>query len=67
MSIIHNRMPAIIHPRDYDKWLDPSAQTPENLKPLIRPYPAEEMNAYPVSTMVNKPENDIPDLVVPVR
>lgn len=67
MSLIHNRMPAILHPRDYDKWLDPSAQTPETLKPLIKPYPAEEMNAYPVSTLVNKPENDRPDLVVPVR
>lgn len=67
MTLIHNRMPAILHPRDYAKWLDPSAQTPESLKPLIKPYPAEMMNAYPVSTMVNKPENDIPDLVVPVR
>ena len=67
MSLIHNRMPAILHPRDYEKWLDPSAQTPETLKPLIKPYPAEEMNAYPVSTLVNKPENDIPGLVVPVK
>jgi putative SOS response-associated peptidase YedK len=60
-------MPAILHPRDYAKWLDPSPQTPENLKPLIKPYPAEEMSAYPVSTMVNKPENDLPELVVPVK
>lgn len=67
MSLIHDRMPAILHPRDYAKWLDPSPQTPENLKPLIKPYPAEGMNAYPVSTMVNKPENDIPELVVPVK
>lgn len=67
MSLIHNRMPAILHPRDYAKWLDTSPQTPESLAPLIKPYPAEEMSAYPVSTMVNKPENDIPELVVPVK
>jgi putative SOS response-associated peptidase YedK len=66
-SLIHNRMPVILHPRDYAKWLDPSPQTPENMAPLLKPYPAEEMNAYVVSTMVNKPENDIPELVVPVR
>jgi putative SOS response-associated peptidase YedK len=67
MVLIHNRMPAILHPRDYAKWLDSAPQTPENLSPLLKPYPAEEMNAYVVSTMVNKPENDIPELVVPVR
>ena len=67
MTLIHNRMPAILHPRDYGKWLDPSPQTPENLLPLIQPYPADKMNAYPVSTQVNKPENDNPELVVQVK
>ncbi|MEO8356865.1 MAG: SOS response-associated peptidase [Chloroflexota bacterium] len=66
-SLVHNRMPAILHPRDYAKWLDASPQSPESLKPLIKPYPAEEMSAYAVSRMVNKPENDIPELVVPVN
>ncbi len=67
MAIIHNRMPAILHPRDYNKWLDPSAQTPDQLKPLIKPFPAELMNAYPVSPMVNAPANDMPELVIPVK
>jgi putative SOS response-associated peptidase YedK len=67
MALIHNRMPAILHPRDYEKWLDPSPQTPENLLPLLKSYPAEQMNAYPVSTQVNKPENDNPELVVQVK
>ena len=64
-GIIHNRMPVILHPRDYAKWLDPSPQTPDQLKPLIKPFPAEMMNAYPVSTQVNTPANDTPELVVP--
>ena len=67
MKLIHNRMPAILPPRDYTKWLDPSSQTPENLLPLIQPYPVEQMNAYPVSTQVNKPENDYSELVVQVK
>jgi len=66
VSIIHNRMPVILHPRDYAKWLDISPQTPDQLKPLIKPFPTEEMTAYPVSTMVNKTENDTPELVVPI-
>lgn len=66
-SIIHDRMPVILHPRDYAKWLDPSPQPPDQLKPLIKPFPAELMNAYPVSTLVNTPANDIPELVVPAH
>jgi len=65
MASLHNRMPVVIHPRDYGKWLEPSPQTPENLLPLIKPYPADIMSAYAVSTLVNKPENDTPQLVVP--
>ena len=64
-ELIHNRMPVILHPRDYAKWLDPSPQTPDQLKPLIKPFPADLMDAYPVSTLVNTPANDIPELVVP--
>ncbi len=67
MAIIHNRMPAILHPRDYAKWLDPSPQTPDQLKPMIKPFPAEMMNAYPVSPMVNAPANDVPELVLPAK
>ena len=67
MSMIHDRMPVILHPRDYAKWLDPTHQTPDRLLPLVKPYPAEAMDAYIVSTMVNKPANDTPELVVPVR
>ncbi|MEW6287745.1 MAG: SOS response-associated peptidase [Chloroflexota bacterium] len=65
MATLHNRMPAILHPRDYAKWLDPSPQTPESLLPLLKPYPAEAMTAYPVSTLVNKPGNDSPELIAP--
>ena len=65
MGSLHSRMPVILHPRDYGNWLDASPQTPEKLLPLIKPYPADAMSAYPVSMLVNKPSNDSPELVVP--
>jgi putative SOS response-associated peptidase YedK len=65
MATIHNRMPVILHPRDYARWLDPSHQTPADLTPLLRPFPADQMSAHPVSTLVNSPGNDRPELVVP--
>jgi putative SOS response-associated peptidase YedK len=66
MTTIHNRMPVILNPANYDEWLDTAPRAPESLQPLIRPFPAEAMSAYPVSTMVNKPEVDRAELVVPV-
>ena len=65
MESIHDRMPVILHPRDYAKWLNPAPQTPENLQPLIKPFPTEAMTAYPVSILVNKVTNDTPELVLP--
>jgi len=65
MEMIHDRMPVILHPRDYAKWLNPAPQTAESLQPLIKPFPADAMSAYAVSTLVNKATNDIPELVVP--
>jgi putative SOS response-associated peptidase YedK len=65
MATIHNRMPVILNPRDYAKWLDPTPQTPANLQPLLQPFPADMMSAYPVSTLVNSPGTDRAELVVP--
>ena len=66
MEMIHDRMPVILHPRDYAKWLDTAPQPPERLQPLLKPFPADDMTAHPVSTLVNKAANDMPELVVPV-
>ena len=67
MSGLHNRMPVILDPADYAEWLDPAPRTPESLQPLLRPFPADKMSAHPVSTLVNAPANDRPELVVPVQ
>jgi len=62
---IHDRMPVIIPPDGYRLWLDPRSE-PDALAELLKPYPAEPMEAYPVSTAVNSPRNDDPRLIEPV-
>ncbi|MCS7220418.1 MAG: SOS response-associated peptidase [Anaerolineae bacterium] len=62
---IHDRMPAVLRPEAYTMWLDPMIQTPETLSELLKPYPASEMEAYPVSTLVNNPKNDLPACILP--
>ena len=66
MSPIHNRMPVILVPASYDQWLDPTFQHIEPLNALLRPYPSEELTAYPVSTLVNNPRHDVPQCLEPV-
>lgn len=63
---IHNRMPAILPSQAYAQWLSPEEVSPSVLKALLRPYPSEEMLAYPVSPRVNRPEVDTPELILPV-
>jgi putative SOS response-associated peptidase YedK len=58
MAPIHNRMPVIVDPADYTLWLEPAVQDIERLQPLIRPFPADEMTAFKVSTVVNNPRNE---------
>jgi len=62
---IHDRMPVILPPDAYDLWLDPEFQDKEKLLSMLRPYPAEGMVAYPVSTIVNSPRNENPACVEP--
>jgi putative SOS response-associated peptidase YedK len=56
MAPIHNRMPVILGTQDYSTWLDPE-EVPDKLKGLLRPFDAQLMDAYPVSTYVNSPRN----------
>jgi putative SOS response-associated peptidase YedK len=59
---IHDRMPLILSPADYNRWLSEEADP----RDLLRPFPAEPMRIWPISTRVNKPENDEPSLLEPV-
>ena len=59
LADIHDRMPVIIAPDDYDEWLDAGGQD------LLRPS-AGEMEAYPVSSRVNSPRNQGEVLILPL-
>ena len=65
MAPIHDRMPVILQPQDYDQWLDPAPRTPDSLQHLIAAFPAEEIEAYPVSALVNSPSNDRAECLQP--
>lgn len=62
---IHNRMPVILPPDLYDAWLEPDNDDREELLSMLTSYPAEEMEAYPVSKRVNRPANDEPGVLEP--
>jgi putative SOS response-associated peptidase YedK len=64
---IHDRMPVILERDQLAAWLDPGRCSPEDLAPLLRPYPAERLIVQPVSTRVNKPEFDDPLCLSPSR
>jgi putative SOS response-associated peptidase YedK len=60
---IHDRMPAILPPADYMRWLSDEPDARE----LLRPYPAELMRIWPISTRANKPENDDHSILEPIE
>ena len=62
---IHDRMPVIVAPPDYERWLDPGVQSADAVRPLLCPYPSEAMTAYPVGPRVNSPAHDDPGCIQP--
>lgn len=62
IATIHDRMPVILSPRSYDRWLSPLEPDPHD---LLVPYPSELMRMWPVSNKVNSPRNDTPDILEP--
>ncbi len=63
---IHDRMPAILERHQLASWLDPDTE-PADLLELLRPSPAERLRARLVSTLVNKPDNDLPECIEPIE
>lgn len=61
VSDIHDRMPVMLEPEHESRWLDGGDQ--EELQSVLKPYPDEELRAYPVSKRVNDPSNDSPKVL----
>jgi putative SOS response-associated peptidase YedK len=64
MRPVHDRMPVILPPEHFTAWLDPHTPVAD-LHPLLRPYPAEEMEAVAVSRYVSNPRNEGPRCLSP--
>jgi len=66
MARIHDRMPVILAPKDWELWLDPGLDDMAELRGLLVPAPADDLEAYPVSTLVNATRNEGADLLRPI-
>ncbi len=60
---LHDRMPAILLDEFHNAWLDPRTNRTV-LTEMLKPFPSLMMKTYPVSSSVNSPDNDRPDLLV---
>lgn len=59
-------MPVILDAEARDIWLDPKNEDSAVLTALLKPFSEDEMDAYPVSKMVNSPENDTEECIAPI-
>jgi len=64
---IHNRMPVILKKEDETHWLNTNNVKTEELLPFLQPYPENQINAYPISTRVNSPFYNDPDIALPIN
>ena len=60
---IHDRMPVVLPESAWDTWLDVENHDTAALKELLVPLPADELEAWTVSTLVNKADNNGPELI----
>jgi putative SOS response-associated peptidase YedK len=66
VSKIHDRMPAIIEPENYDDWLSPRFEK-DSLLSQLKPFPKNKMLAYLVGKGVNNPKNDTPECLAEIK
>jgi putative SOS response-associated peptidase YedK len=66
MAPIHDRMPVILPPETWARWLDPRLEDIGELQGLLVPAPDDELEAFPVVPLVNNVRNDGPALIVPL-
>ena len=66
LAPIHDRMPVILPPTAYARWLDRELRDADSLVSLLAPFPAKEMVAYPVSPRVNAPTVDDEKCIAPL-
>jgi putative SOS response-associated peptidase YedK len=65
LASIHDRMPVVLGPQDWDLWLDPANQATEELTGLLQPSADDELVLFPVRPLVNNVRNNGPELIEP--
>ena len=63
---VHDRMPVILGPDDYAPWLGEEPATPDRLKTMLRPYPAERISMWPVDERIGNVKNEGREFAEPV-
>ena len=63
---VHERMPVIVERNDHALWLSDDERKQDERFELLRPYPANSMDCFEVSTLVNSPKNDSPEMIQPL-
>jgi putative SOS response-associated peptidase YedK len=67
MKPLHTRMPVILPENEWPMWLGEDPASPSDVKALLRPYPLDDMEAWPVSQRVGSYKNNDADLLIPVE
>jgi putative SOS response-associated peptidase YedK len=67
LADLHDRMPVILEGEDLSTWLNPNATDLQALTKILKPFPGGRLVRYPVSNLVNKPQNDSPDCIKPLK
>ena len=66
MQPLHDRMPVILQENQFDFWLDKQFSDVEPLEKLLVPLATDDLQTYPVDTMVNRPVNDTPQCIMSI-
>src|SRR5690606_15670754 len=66
LAPLHERMPCIVAPENFDRWLDADTVPPAAVADILAPAPEDFFQAYPISTRVNAVVNDDPTILEPL-
>jgi putative SOS response-associated peptidase YedK len=66
MEKIHDRMPVILDKKQFEEWLDPEVHEQDAISAMLKPCPGKWLDSAEVSTLVNKPSNNRPEVLEPL-
>lgn len=67
VSPLHNRMPVILDPEQFDAWLDCKRVSPADIADFLAPAPDALLEAVELDPKINNPANDNPEILVPLQ